>query len=151
MIHFRIFIKSHKLLNIYVNLCIKIKKYIEIKNANDEKLNFVAQKNLLTFYNFLSMISNFVNVFRIEFKKIMTRDRNEIFFRKVSNTSELNRFRFCDFSSVFTDAVRTKSTANAAKITIVVNVVETMNANDASDATSNAAVTSLRKRALYDK
>ena len=159
-----------------MNLCIKVKKYIEVKDTNDEKLKFVARKSLLTFYNFLSMISDFVNVFRIEFKKSMTRDRNEKKFRKISDASELNRFRFCDSSSVSTDAVKTMSTADAAKMTIVADAVETMSADDASDANdandandasdandvsdasdatndaaSNAAAASLRERTVNNK
>ena len=146
----------------------KVKKYIEIKDTNDEKLKFVARKSLLTFYDFLSMTSDFVNVFRIEFKKIMTRDRNEKKLRKISDAFELNRFRFCDSSSVSTDAVRVMSTtdaammtntADAAKMTIVADVVETMNAddaNDASDATNDAtndaaAAAFLRERTVNDK
>ena len=156
----------------------KVKKYIEVKDTNDEKLKFVARKSLLTFYDFLSMTSDFVNVSRVEFKEIMTRDRNEKKSRKISDASELNRFRFCDLSSVSTDAAETMSTADAAKmtntadaarVTIVADVVEAMSASgasgasDASDATNDAtndatsdatnddAAAFLKERAVNDK
>ena len=135
----------------------KVKKHIEVKNTNDKKLKFVTRKSLLTFYHFLSMISDFVTVFRIEFKKIMTRNRNKKKLRNTSDAFELNRFRFCDFSSVSTDAVRAVSTADAAGVTIVTDVVEAMGADDAGDAgdaandAAAAAAASLRERAVNDK
>ena len=107
---------------------------------------------MLTFYNFLSIILNFVNVFRIELKKIITRNRNEKKFRKILNAFELNRFRFCDFSSVSTDAAKTTNTADAAKTaktaktTIVVNVVETINVDNAM---KNVAVVFFSKKKLF--
>ena len=128
---------------------------------------------MLTFYDFLSVISDFVNVFRIEFKEIMTRDRNEKKSRKILNVFELNRFRFCDFSFAFTnaadavdvakttsvaDVVKTMSAVDVARTINAVDVAKTVNVNDANDANSATndvlvvvvVVTFFKKRTVYD-
>ena len=145
----------YQIFYIFKHLCkfeYKSKEYIEIKNVDDEKLKFVVRKSLLTFYEFLSITSNFVNVFRIECEKIITGDRNEKKFRNISNAFELNRFRFCDFSFDFIDATKVTSTVDAAKVakiaktTIVVDVVKTMNADNAI---KNVAAVVFSKKNLF--
>ena len=78
----------------------KIKRYINIKNKDDDKEELIERKALLTFYDKISVHSDLVNVFKINFFKIMIRSRNKKKFKKALNTSVLSRFVFVNVFSL---------------------------------------------------
>ena len=84
--------------NIYTNFAIEIKKYLNVVKNNESKIAN-QRKKFLFFYDILSIHSDFFDVDKTDFKKIVARFRN-VRKRKVSNVFDLNRFIFIRVFSV---------------------------------------------------